>query len=120
MRETIHRRAPWSEDSARGLIAELGRLRSEGHCPAKLLDKAVTGGFRNLYPGPDTRADRPIASAKPYQPRTADELRRAIAVGEGLGWDVSAHREALERLESTGPPGPVNVLLRQSARAATG
>lgn len=60
MRERMARegrpRVLWSEDAAKGVIGKITRLRSEGHCPAKLLEKAVVSSWRTVFEDDDTKA----------------------------------------------------------------
>lgn len=75
-------KAPWTDAAKRGIVAELEKLRGEGHCPAKLLRKAVTRGWRSVFPGDDTRA---AGSPTAKRPMNAQELRSAIAFAEDNG-----------------------------------
>lgn len=68
-------RVPFTADAETGIINDLERLRAEGHCPAKLLRKAVTRSWRAPFGADDTKATH---AAKPQKPMTPDEIRSAI------------------------------------------
>jgi hypothetical protein len=86
----------WSEAAAKGVIAKIDQLRGEGHCPAKLLNKAVVSSWRTVFADDDTKAPRGAGQstlsatqlrerAEWYlqhgQPDSAEECRRkAIAL----------------------------------------
>jgi hypothetical protein len=92
-------KVPWRPAAKRGVIAELEKLRGEGHCPAKLLRKAVTRGWRQVFPGDDTMGGRP--NGRPAAPLTAEEAEKLAAYHASRGEIDKAERV---RREATGPP----------------
>ena len=44
------RNVPFTDAAARGVVAELDKLRQQGHAPHELLRLAVTNGWRTVYP----------------------------------------------------------------------
>lgn len=49
-------KVPFTEEAEAGIIADLDRLRGEGHCPKLVLLKAVKRGWRGVFGDDDTRA----------------------------------------------------------------
>jgi len=92
MRERKDRQWPWGLDAANRVVSRLETLRGQGHCPTKLLDKAVMNGWRAPYPGEDTIATA-ATPAKPFDQATYEA--RLAKIG---------------RTESTGPPRPIGKL----------
>jgi hypothetical protein len=52
-------KVPFTIDAERGIIADLDKLRGEGHDPEKLLLKAVKRGWRGVFGDEDTKASKP-------------------------------------------------------------
>lgn len=61
----------FTDDAAKRVIAKIDKLRGEGHCPVKLLDKAIERGWRTVFPDDDTKA----AYGKPAVGLTASQWR---------------------------------------------
>jgi hypothetical protein len=108
----------WSEDAAKGVIAKIDALRAEGHCPTKLLQKAVVSSWRTVFADDDTRA----AAAKPRKPMTPDEMRNALRFHQDRG--ETERCAELSRLLSSideKPPDPmagnVHRLVREVAKS---
>jgi hypothetical protein len=82
-------RVPFTDAAAKGVIARLETLKGEGHCPEKLLTKAVIHGWRTVFAGEDTRA--PKASAPPSPPQLMAERNEELACFyERIGRDSDA------------------------------
>lgn len=98
LRKGMEPKVPWSPDACERVIAKIDRLRGEGHCPTKLLDKAVENSHRTVFPGDDTKAVGTNGSTGPPRPLTTDELRRAIQFNEDQGntEKAKAYRYQLE------------------------
>jgi hypothetical protein len=60
---------PFTETAERNVIARIEGLRADGHCPAKLLSKAVERGHRTVFEDETTKA------AKGEKKLTAQEWR---------------------------------------------
>ena len=65
-------RVPFTEEAERGIIADLERLKGEGHCPERVLLKAVTRGWRGVFGDEDTKAP----FAKQQTAMTPEEAER--------------------------------------------
>ena len=89
------RSVPFTETAERGIIGDIARAKAEGHCPAKLLMKAVKNGHRGIFPDETTKApkgskvqmtaqqfrERAEWFVKHGQPDKAEEYRQqAIAI----------------------------------------
>lgn len=61
----------WSADAAKGVVAKLDRLRVKGHCPEKLLEKAIVSSWRTVFEDEDTRAapGKVVVTAEEYRKR---------------------------------------------------
>jgi hypothetical protein len=59
-------KSPFTDYAQKLALAELSRLRDEGHPPAALIDAAVLNGWKSFYPpkGPAPSADPPWKGAK--------------------------------------------------------
>lgn len=95
MRERMHPKVQWSEDAAKGIVSKITRLRSEGHCPARLLEKAVVSGWRTVFEADDTLATTPRAA----QPFDKSEYEQRLA--------------KIGRNDSTGPPRPIGDVVKR-------
>lgn len=101
------RGVPFGDGAKQGIVADLEKLRGEGHDPTKLLLKAVKLGWRGVFGGDDTKS----AFQRAAKPWTAADLRRAIAYAEDNNDPERAaeYRARLETIEqprrATGPPG---------------
>jgi uncharacterized protein YdaU (DUF1376 family) len=82
------RNVPFTGAAARGVVAELEKLRAQGHDPVELLQLAVTSGWRTVYP--PKQAAKPVngGSAEPAWRSEQRERTQIAAPG------VAAHREA--------------------------
>jgi hypothetical protein len=49
-------KVPFTEEAERGIIADLEKLVAEGHCPKKVLLKAVKRSWRGVFGDEDTKA----------------------------------------------------------------
>jgi hypothetical protein len=93
------RSVPFTETAERGIIADIEKLRTEGHDPVKVLMKAVKRGYRGVFGDQDTlgKAGGKIEKSaqqlredaewfvKHGQPDMAEECRRkAIAKEQGI------------------------------------
>lgn len=117
MRERMHPKVQWSEDAAKGIVEKVAELRAEGHCPAKLLRKAVVSSWRTVFPGDDTRATGP-STGSTTRPMSRDELQNAIRFNEDKGNREKAdeYRRILAGMAAQPPPGPVGDLIGKAAR----
>lgn len=82
-------KVPFTDDAERGIIDDLDRLRGEGHCPKKVLLKAVKRGWRGVFGDEDTKADaaKVERDAAWYQ-KQADWCER-----HGKPHDAAEHRK---------------------------
>jgi hypothetical protein len=69
MRKSM-RSVPFTAAAERGIISDLDKLRGEGHDVAKVLLKAVKGGYRGVFGNEQTKA------TPPAKPLTDDAARR--------------------------------------------
>jgi DNA-binding transcriptional regulator YhcF (GntR family) len=106
-------KVPFTDDAERGIIADLDALRGEGHCPTKLLMKAVKRGWRGVFPDEDTKA----TINRQSKPLTATELPNAIRYNRDQGNEARAlELEAqLAALREQPPDSNVTRLIRQAA-----
>jgi hypothetical protein len=108
-----HRKAmrgiPFTDAAAKGVIAKVDGLRKQGHCPEKLLLKAVMHGWRTVFEAEDTKA----AAAKPtqaYVPKNAADFERVASFRESVGDHDEAQKlraTAAKLRGATGPPRPI-------------
>lgn len=49
------RNIPFTAAAAQGVVDKIEGLRADGHCPAKLLSKAVMHGWRTVFDAEDTK-----------------------------------------------------------------
>jgi hypothetical protein len=108
-----HRKAmrgiPFTDVAAKGVIAKVDGLRKQGHCPEKLLLKAVMHGWRTVFEAEDTKA----AAAKPtqaYVPKNAADFERVASFRESVGDHDEAQKlraTAAKLRGATGPPRPI-------------
>lgn len=109
MRKAIPK-VPFTDAAKRGIVSELEKLKAQGHCPEKLLLKAVKKGWRSVFGGDDTLVSRAASD----RPMTRAEIERGIRFNEDQGnaeraaelrRQLAAHRPAEPRKRATGPPG---------------
>lgn len=50
MRRAKGKRAPFTVAAAKGILADLSKLRDEGHSPAEVLQQSVNAGWSAVYP----------------------------------------------------------------------
>lgn len=78
LRRGMHPKVQWTEDACRLLIAKVDRLRAGGHCPIKLLEKAVLNSWRTVFEADDTKGYFAISN-----PVDMDEYRdRLTRIGQ--------------------------------------
>ena len=91
-------RVPFTEDAERGIIADLATLKAEGHCPKKVLVKAVKRSWRGVFGDEDTKAapQKVQKTAQQYredaewfvrhgqQDRAEECRRKAIKLEQGI------------------------------------
>jgi hypothetical protein len=87
---------PFTEAAERTVIAKIGKLKTEGHDPAKLLSKAVERGHRTVFEDETTRA----MGGDKREP-TAQELRERAEwfIRHGRPDDAEECRRKAIRLE---------------------
>jgi DNA-binding transcriptional regulator YhcF (GntR family) len=66
-------KVPFTPDAERGILGDLERLRSEGHCPEKVLLKAVKRGWRGVFGDEDTKAAFPAKQSIGLTPEEAEK-----------------------------------------------
>lgn len=100
------RQVPFTDDAERGIIADLARLRGEGHDPAKVLLKAVKRGWRGVFGDDDTKAKPGELKLMPAE-RVAN-LKKALEFYSRIGRqdDVRECRRQIAALEREHPPPP--------------
>jgi hypothetical protein len=97
-------RVPFTDAAARGVVERLEALKGEGHCPEKLLMKAVIHGWRTVFAGDDTRSPR--AAAAPSAPLLMAERREELArFYERIGRDSDAEECRREASKLRAGPG---------------
>jgi hypothetical protein len=110
------RNVPFEAGAQRRVIAKLERLRGEGHCPEKLLNKAVERGYRTVFEGDDTKAPpRQLTHQEQIE-----NLESALPMYERWGRQDMADdcKLKIERLRRTAPIGKIaNGILKQAGAA---
>lgn len=107
----------FTDAAAKLLISRIDELRGQGHCPEKLLNKAVLNGWKTVYPAEDTKA------TKAGKPKTAEWYDDQAKFFDGLQNSDEAQRcraEAAKLRQSRGPPKAVGDLAGKVLRRAEG
>lgn len=116
------RNVPFKAGAEKRVIAKVEKLRSEGHDPEKLLDKAVERGWRTVFGDEDTKTERRAMS----QAEQLDTLRRWLPRYREAGReaDAEACQLRIAALEAELHPhaqpqiaAQVGGILRQTARS---
>lgn len=112
------RNVPFTPEAEKRVIAKLETLRAQGHCPEKLLSKAIERGHRTVFEDETTKAaNGPRVQQTPEQ--RVSQLKADIAFYTRVGRDddVRECRRELAKLEGQ-PPPQVLSMARSIGRAA--
>jgi hypothetical protein len=119
MREGMHPKIPWSANAAKLVISKIETLMGEGHCPVRLLEKAVVSGWRTVFGGDDTKGRAPVAALK-----TPEDLEDRARWFASIGNDDEAarYRKEAERIRGHPPPAIASIIrgVTGSLRAGRG
>lgn len=109
------RSVPFTDDAERGIIADLAKLRSDGHDLAKVLMKAVKRGWRGVFGDDDTKAK--AGSPTLTKDEQIANLKKAIEFYSRIGRDddVRECRRKIDAIERAQPPPAVSGIVKQVA-----
>lgn len=102
-------KVPFTPEAERGILGDLERLRAEGHCPAKVLEKAVKRGWRGVFGDDDTKAAFPAKQTVAMTPEQAEA--RAAQYDQ---WNMKDEARELRRKYAV----PLGEVVRSITRAA--
>ena len=89
----------FTDDAAKRVIAKIERLRGEGHCPTRLLDKAIERGWRTVFPDEDTRqpAVKIVRAMTPAEMHSSIRYHREVLNDEKRAKELEAELAEMVR-----------------------